>query len=623
MRPALHARARAVKKFGAATFPALSNPAVILIGDSITAKENQMLAIGTATLTRDGTTHPGRITAPITSTLGSTAMPGTPRVSIVNVGDKSFEVIGRNNYEDSTTTGFSIHTNASDTYAKGAPSWNSTTAGTTTQVLSNGDIIDMERRSWRGPTNHANAIMGGGMDIVANLGHPGALVGDGSGNLSAESAAELAYAKQLTTYYNGLGRQVLCIVRMGINDMKPGGSPTNTANSMKKLLDGLTGADGLGGNAYVVLASCSFVGSTASLGGSYASNPTGLNEQAIGKCATSGAPTTLNVDSSTYTLYDVTPRKTYNRQLYELSLANPGRILFSDLSTPTYSFASQVMYDNNGHLDPDGNYDTSDGTHFTTSSAFKQGVPLAATMTAAGITFPVVVPRSATDSGTPGGRTHVWLKGPWNTSSTTGTYLGGGSNSTRLPKGTSPVAGIPSGWVCGQGASATATMKCSQWADPDGLGVWINAECAGGGSSELLVFDPAGTSGFANLAAAGIGSATDEGEYEFVFELYWENALAAGIQFINAQMTTNGSGRYGMVTNGESGDAGPYPVQSPSGNMKISTGRLQMSNGSITTLVPQIQVKMGTVNGVSAAASSDFTKTANVGVRCVGINKLP
>lgn len=573
-----------------AAFPALSNPPVFLFGDSIPAKENFVIGIGANTLTRDGTTHPGRVTAPI----ANSGLFGTPRVAIVNTLDTSFEVIGRNNYQDSTTTGVSVHTAAADTYAGGAPAFNSTAAGTTTQAIANGDIINLERRSQRGVINHANSLMGGGMNIIANLGHPGVL-SSGTG-----ATAEADYAKQLCL---AQGSTPLGFVRIGINDIKPGASPNATFAATKVHLDKLTGLDGNGGNAVIAILSCSFVGSAQA---GYAV----MNEQVIGKCATSGAPTVLNVDSTQYS-FSGTPMNTYNYQLYQYALAHPTKLLFIDVSSPSYNFTAQCMYDAT-FPDANGQFDTGDGTHFTTIAAQKQGVPASTTLTSAGVTFPSVVPRSSGDATTPGGRTRMNNLGPWTTTTVTTGFITGGSASTLLPKG--GVAGQPSGWACGRGLGS-GTMKLSVWDPGDGKGMWVNAECTAAAANDTLVFEPYGSSG-QNLAFFGIGSNVDQSEYELVFEIYWDNAIASGLDTITATLQTNSGGNFGMATNGEVGDFGAtdsfMDSSAPSLSRQISTGRVQMSNASITVLNVIISAKMRSILGV----------TCNVGIRCVGVNKL-
>jgi hypothetical protein len=583
----------------AAGFPVLSNPPFLVVGDSMAQKENFALAIGGSTLTRDGLTHLGRITAPITNS-GSNSLWGTPRISIVNTTDTSFEVIGRNNFQDSTTTGISIHTLAADTYASRPLTIAPSTGASTGQAIGNGDLINLERFTHRGVTPHTNALMGGSIDILGNLGHPGALVGDGAGNLSAQAASELAYAKAICATQTN----PVVIWRMGINDIKPGGTADNTFASAKKFLDGLTGLDGLGGSAVVVIRSCSSVGSAVT---NYAT----LNEQVIGKCSTSNVAG-LSVDATLYSGHH-----TYNYQLWAYAVANPNKFLFVDCTSQSYDFVNHSTYDAT-FPDASGHTHTGDGTHYETVSCMLQGYREAAALNAAGVTVPVVVPRSAADATTPGGRTRMANRGPWgntgtSTPITTG-FLAGGSASTLLPKG--GVGGQPPGWVCGRTAGS-GTMAVSVYDPLDGLGFWVNAECKAGAANDALLIYPWGSSG-ASLATYGISSSTDESEYQFVFELQWDNATAAGLLGIRATFQTNGSGLYGYTTNGESLDDGiGFPDTSPVGNRKIATGWIQMSDPftggvqKLTSLTPFITVQMGTILGVAA----------NVGVRCVGVNK--
>jgi hypothetical protein len=584
----------------ASGFPTLVNPPVLVIGDSMAAKDNYALGIGAATLTRDGVTNLGRITAPITNS-GANAIWGTPRMSIVNTTDTSFEVIGRNNFNDSTTTGISIHTKAADTFASRVPAGNPSTAATTTQAISNGFLINLERFQHIGVLPHTNALMGGSIDTLGNLGHPGALVGDGAGNLSAQAASELAYAKALCA---AAGVTVFIPWRIGINDIKPGGTANNTFASSKKMLDGLTGLDGQGGTAVVGIRSCSSVGSTVS---GYAV----MNEQVIGKCATSGAPSTLAPDA---TLYG--GNHTYNYQLWAYALANPSKFLFYDCTSQSYNFAAQCTYDT-AHPDGAGNGYTGDGTHYRTVSCMLQGASEAAALSPY-ISFPLVVPRSAADATTPGGRTRMVNRGPWgNTGAAapvTSGFLTGGSASAILPKG--GVAGQPPGWVCGKGLGS-GTIAVSVYDPGDGLGFWVNGECKAVAANDTLVFYPWGASG-ASLATFGIASSTDQSEYQFVFETRWDNATAAGLVAVRAVMQTNSSGLYGYTTNGEGADDGIGMLDtSPAGNRMISTGWIQMSDpftGAIqklTSLTPIITVVMGATLNVAA----------NVGIRCVGINK--
>jgi hypothetical protein len=574
----------------ATVFPTLTNPIVIVLGDSMAQKENFALGIGAATLTRDGTTNLGRISAPITNS-GANALWGTPRISVVNTTDTSFEVVGRNNFADSTTTGVSIHTLVADSYATRVLAANPSTAATTTQAISNGFLINLERFQHIGVLPHTNALMGGSIDILGNLGHPAALVGDGAGNLSAQAASELAYAKALCA---AAGVTVFIPWRMGINDIKPGGTANNTFASSKKMLDGLTGLDGLGGTAVVGIRSCSSVGSGVS---GYAV----MNEQVIGKCATSGAPGTLAPDA---TLYG--GNHTYNYQLWAYALANPSKFLFYDCTSQSYNFAAQCTYDT-AHPDGAGNSYTGDGTHYRTVSCMLQGASEAAALSPY-ISFPLVVPRSAADATTPGGRTRMVNRGPWVTTTVTSGFLSGGSASAGLPKG--GVAGQPTGWNCGR-STGSGTVAMSVYDPGDGLGMWVNAEASAGAANDTMQLYPFSSSG-ASTASLGIASVTDGSEYQFVFEVRWDNAKNSGLVGVRASMQTNNGNVYGYTTNGEANDDGVGMLDtSPVGNRKIATGWIQMSSASISALTPIINIVMGSTLGVAA----------NVGVRCVGINK--
>jgi hypothetical protein len=344
-----------------------------------------------------------------------------------------------------------------------------------------------------------------------------------------------------------------------------------------------------------VLRSCSSVGTAVS---GYAN----MNEQVIGKCATSGAPGTLAPDA---TLYG--GNHTYNWQLWNYATANPSKFLFVDETTSAYNFTSQCTYDAT-FPDANSSSSTGDGTHYQTTACMRQGAAEAAALTAAGVTFPLVVPRSAADATTPGGRTRIANRGPWATTTVTTGFLTGGSASTGLPKG--GVAGQPTGWVCGR-STGSGTVAMSVYDPGDGLGMWVNAEAAAGAANDTMQLYPWGATG-GSPASFGIGSVTDGSEYQFVFEVRWDNAKNAGLVGVRSTMQTNGSGLYGYTTNGEVGDDGIGMLDtSPTGNRKISTGWIQMSNANIANLIPIITIVMGSITGVSC----------NVGVRCVGINK--
>jgi len=587
MRPALHARQR-VSKAVSVAFPTLSNPPVLLFGDSLAAHEHQNIAMNSAVFTRDGTTNIGRITT--SSNPISNSLWGTPRVQLVNLSDTTMEVQGRNNYADSGagSTTVSIHTRQSDAVATGVPTFNPTTAASgVTQTISNGTIINLERKSHRGVAHAWNALAGGGMDIIGNLGHPGAL--------ASGMGAELAYAKQLLALYTN----PVVALRLGINDIKGGATPNTTFTAAKVILDGLTGLDGNGGNAFVVLYSCTAVGSVQS---GYAT----LNEQVIGKCATSAAPTVLNVDSTQYTVGGVL-QHTYNYQLYQYALANPGKVIFVDATSCDYNFTHTCMFDAT-YPDAGGYPHTADGTHILTNGALLNGAQVNSA-TSSKISFPLIVPRSASDATTPGGHTRLLNKGPWVGTTVTTGFLTGGSASTTLPKG--GTGGQPSGWACGR-TSGSGTMAVSVYdgGDASTNGYWVNMECTAGAANDIVAAYPCGAGG---VSPASLGvAATDTSELELVFELRWDNVHAAGVELVQAYFPTNSGGAYGLATSGEELESvGILPDVVAAGTRFIRTGRLQMSSASITAVVPQILVKFGSITGV----------TCNVGVRCVGIIK--
>ena len=587
------------KIVAATTFPTLVNPYTLSVGDSMAQKENFALATGTATLTRDGTTNLGRITAPITNS-GANSQWGTPRVAIVNMTDTSFEVLGRNNFQDSTTTAVSIHTKVADTFASRLPAANSTTAATTTQAIANGFIINQERFSHIGVLTHTNALMGGGIDIGANLGHPGVMA------TGAGATSEVAYAKALCL---AAGGTPLIFYRLGINDVKGNVTPNNIFAAIKTQLDSLTGMDGGGGNAVVVVRSVSSLGSTvAAIGGlTYAQ----VNETVIGKCATSAAPTTLAPDAVSYTIQTVL-QHTLNYQIWAYCQANLSKLLFVDCTSQNYNFTAQCTYDT-ANPDAGGNGSTGDGTHYRTVACMRQASN-EVSMISPYVSYSLVVPRSAADATTPGGRTRMANRGPWTTATVTTGFLTGGSASTLLPKG--GVAGQPSGWVCGR-STGTGTVAVSVYDPGDALGDWVNLEVAAVTAGDTVQCYPWTSSGV-SLATLGIGSSIDGSEYQFVFETRWDNATASGLAAVRATMQTNGSGVYGYTTNGENGDDGLGMLDtSPAGNRKIATGWIQMSDPftggtqKLLSLTPIINVVMGSITGV----------TANVGIRCVGINK--
>lgn len=599
MRPALLARSRLLKKISAGVFPTLVNPYTLVLGDSMAAKEQMMLAIGASTLTRDGVTNLGRITAPITNS-GSNAQWGTPRVAIVNTTDTSFEVIGRNNFQDSTTTGVSVHTKVADAYASRVPAGNPTSAATTTQAISNGELLNLERFSHLGVTPHLNGLMGGGIDIAANLGHPGVLA-TGTG-----ATAMVAYAKSLCL---AAGGTPLIFIRLGINDVKGNVTPNTIWAAYKTLLDSLTGLDGLGGNAVCVVRSVSSLGSaTADIGGlTYAQ----VNETVIGKCSTSNAGA-LSVDATLYTIQSVS-QHTLNYQIWAYCNANPSKFLFVDDTSQSYDFTNHSTYD---PTFPDangiGHMSSGDGTHYRVIGCRLQGAR-EYTAISPYVSYPLVVPRSSSDSTTPGGRTRVNNRGPWTTTVVTTGFLTGGTGSngisTLLPKGGN--AGQPSGWTCGRGTGNTSS-KWSVYDPGDGLGCWLNGEISAGSASDTAVVYPFGSSGSA-ISSFGVDGSTftniDQNEYQFVFELKWDSGTAAGLSNIQATFQTNGSGLYGFTTNGEANDDGiGFP---DSGSKFVSTGWIQMSNSSITVLTAIITIRMGSITGVAC----------NVGVRCVGVNR--
>lgn len=578
MRPALSARNRMLKRLTGG-FPALASPVILLFGDSLTAHEHANINTGAVTFTRDGTTNLGRITAPMTST----TLFGTPEVQLVNLTDGSFEVYGRNNYPDATSTGISIHTRVADAIATRAPSFNPSTAGTTTQTAQGGCIIALGYKSHRGTAQNTNALFGGGMEIIGNLGHPA--------YTSAQMTNELAYAKQILAQYTN----PVVFFKSGTNDIKGNTTPNVAFTNAKVLLDGLTGLDGNGGNALVV------IGSVPALGSGYTGPATYqvTNEQWIGKCATSAAPGTLNVDASLYTIQSVA-QKTLNRQYYEYALANPTKVLFVDETTDSYDFTNQCMYDAS-HLDPVGAPHTLDNTHYITNSAILQAKRRHDALVAASMTFPVAVPRSSADASTYNGHTRLANRGPWVTTGVTSGFNTGGSGTQ------------PTGWSCGH-ATGSGTMVVSITDPGDGLGMWVNAVCTPGAANDEVIFYPYTSSGV-SPATLGVTN-TDLSEMQMVCEVKWDTASTSGLACVYAQLTTASGGLYGAVQDG-------FDFESPAGgsvakvipdnvnSRVLSTGWLQMSNASMSIVLPQIRVKFGSITGVPVTVS----------VRCVGINK--
>jgi hypothetical protein len=563
---------------GGGSPPTLVNATWIEFGDSIAAHGNYNVGTGSATQTRAVTT--GRITA----SLSNSALFGCPRVAIVNMTDTTFEVIGRNFYNDSgaTTTGISIHTTSGDG-ATGVPAGASTVAATTTQSLSTGTIIDFERFSHRGHYTNINALLGGGIDLLANLGHPAAT--------AAQMLAELAYAKSLSPQ----------VVRLqaGTNDAKGGITPNAIFANVKVLVDGLTGLDGNGGTAFVIVCAIMPLGHVNT---GYATT----NPQII------GFPTDSALYSGTTqglgTVY--TNSNCANYQLAQYCAANPTKMIFIDCFTDSYDSVNKSFYDSVFPA-PSGAAMTGDGTHPLTNSILLQSTRIYNGINSF-ISCDKITPASSSDATTPNGHTRFKNIGPWVTTTVTTGFFTNGSVSTLLPKG--GVAGQPSGWACGQNGATAGTMKLSVYDPGDGKGCFVNGECTATSANAVLCFFPLGNSGYAiNGTVNSDGVSNVNGvEIAFVFEVRWDGAVAAGLGLVRAALSTNTSGIYGFATSGELTEIDVVNVlpDTMSGRI-LRTGWCIMNNASITALLPQIFVHLTSVTGV----------TCNVSVRAVGFIK--
>lgn len=562
MRPALHARARAIRQFAAAGFPALSAPAVLLFGDSLTAHEHQNININN-TISRAVTT--GRMTQSATNVAISTNLIGTPEVQFVNLTDSSMEVNGRNNYPDGAggSNGLSVHTVTSDPIATRAWSFNPTTSGSATAALGNGTIINLTRKSHRGVAHNTSALFGGGVHIVGNLGYPGAK--------STDMVNALAYAKLILQQFTN----PMAFVKLGTNDIKGSVTPNNAFAGIKVILDGLTGIDGNGGNAVVAF------GSVPMLGSSFTGYAT-VNPQSIGTCSAPGSPSVLAPDSTMYTVGGVS-QHTLNYQLWQYALAHPSKLLFVDETTDSYDTTNHCMYDAT-HLDSTSSAHTNDGTHWLTNSALLQAQRRHDALVAAGVTFPSAVPSSSSDSSTFNGHSRLANHGPYSGDATKTTgFLGTTSTGTQ-----------PNTWTCGAtGSNVTSVFSIEVG---DSKGDWVKAVLTPTAANATVSFYP-WTNGGVTIGTLGLTSA-DNSELQFACEVKWDTARAAGLALVQAVMQTNSAGGWGYTTSGEETETpalGGLP-DNVSGRV-LTTGWMQNSSASITGVIPLLTVKFGAITG--------------------------
>lgn len=523
-----------------AVFPTtFANPTAVLVGDSLTQYAHFPTPnASNLTFNRSGT-------GVITGAVPNSVLFGTSRCYPVNFTDTSFEVLSRNFYADAGagTAGVSIHTS-------------NTTPATTTSQSVTGGIINLERYSHRGVFTNFNALRGGGIELLGNFGH--------GGMLASAMGPQMTYALSFSPQ--------IVFLMAGTNDAKSDATGNGNAifGYVKTLIDQANTA-----GAFVVVQAVIPLGS-ANAG--YAAK----------NLAVIGDPNdATHATSANYQLKQMCAGGSYTTKTIFVDAYNP----VCDKTVPTAPQLYNNMTPDSTHINGSGPYlianamDTAVGSKITTTR---------------------VLSSSASDVGasavTAKGHTRVKTAGPW-TLTIGGTYTSGGASDPSPPGGYT--SGLANGWVAGRG-SGTTGLAASMFDPGDGLGIKQHFVLTPQVVNDTFTIYPFGASGI-TLAAlqTALGStvtATDNSEWEFGFELDWTGSQAAGLGLVQAYMPTNGSGLYGLATNGENVEA----VVSGSGTLPdaitgrvLITGRVQFSNASITAIAPQIICKFGSITGVS------------------------
>jgi len=263
-----------------ASFPLLTSPKVVTIGDSITQYNNMWFAVtaGTGNISRAST---GIITAP-TGGAGNNLL-GTPDTILVNTSDSSFEVLAQNNYLATSTLG------ATAGGSTNAVLYSSNTTVATANALTNCAAVCQDRFNWRGIFANLQGYFKGGLQFLLNNGHGGALA-----PFSSTTSGSISYALSLSPD--------LVLYMGGTNNVKGSQNATTTYNNILTDLNIIMAAN----------VPCVVFG-IIPLG---AGNSTALNAVI----------------------------QTVNSSLQSLCAANPTKLLYVDSFTPLYNSATQLMY---------------------------------------------------------------------------------------------------------------------------------------------------------------------------------------------------------------------------------------------------------------------------------------
>jgi len=413
-------------------------------------------------------------------------------------------------------------------------------AGTTTAGTF-GAMTLWDRFTGRGIFLNLKSLFQGGIEFGGNYGH--------GGQLASAMSAQLAYA---------LSRSPSMVILMtGTNDIHNGGVSAATVwSSINALIQQCITA-----GVPVVVCAVTPVG-TAFTGSAYATvNGTGANGI-----------------------------QTLNALIKAGCASTPTKTVYADTFTPMYDPVNLCAYPH---------YVISDGLHPTAAGAIIMATAVQTAMSA-WVTAPVLLPTSATDTGSVNGHAKFLLKGPWVTTNggifatgvTASTGAGSVGQLNYLPPSSGGLAssgGLPPGWEGLRGVGSP-TATCSIFDPNDGKGCKVQ-----------LIVQPAAANDSVSVAPIWNGTLTSLGlvqgdEICFAAEVDWSNANNSGLGAVSLTLQSNSSGAYGQATAGETTEATGVLPDSMTGRILV-TGWLKINNASLT----QLQVF---VNGAFSSAGA-------------------
>jgi hypothetical protein len=516
---------------GAATFPTFTGTLRIAqAGDSLHAFSNH----GTALVSLANTAIARAADGSVTVTIANQEY-GLNTVYLNNMAsDLDFERAGQNTFAAgsfSIAASTMLPTSAAAVASPPGLTQPAANPATTT----NGRITSWDRFDTRGTWWSMQGALKGGLELVGNFGHGGALV-----PFTSQITYMMTFAPMLVDY------------RGGINNAKGAQSAATIWAGIKADLDQISGLDG---NVGVNHAPC-MVRNVSPVGTVYGAGYGALNKNVIGEW------------NPAATGYQV---GTLNDLIYKYCQQNPTKFLFIDEWTNAIDKVTDPnnwrMFDSTstGFLNM-----TPDGTHHYPTLTRLNGRTAAAAI--APYYTPIdYLPRKSTDTFSVNGHARLTggPRGPWFGSGTTAVGNTGGSGT------------VPTGWGAGRTTGSTSTVACSIVDPGDSKRLQVQAVITFGAANEEITVWPHSSGGVTH-ASLGLTPGTDSVDGAFALTYSSGGAVLGRVQM--AIPYTVNANNYASVGETIETVSGAYPDAMTAevfrtGWCKIATGQTQFTPG--------------------------------------------